>query len=118
MLASVHERYPKSDRRKFGWGQSHRFCSGYYGSGLPPFADRCANRLGLQLSAITADLSAVRNDSEQYSKLESKRQIHTTRVFSNQKMGLELVIERCRLAITASAVQGSRLLERAVGVQK
>src|SRR5215469_13478571 len=32
-------------------------------------------------------------------------------------MGVELVIERCGLAITASAVQGLRLLERAVGVQ-
>ena len=32
-------------------------------------------------------------------------------------MGVELVIERCCLAITASAVQGLRLLERAVGVQ-
>ena len=32
-------------------------------------------------------------------------------------MGVELVIERCCLAITASAVQGLRLLERAVGVR-
>ena len=117
-MASFHERYPKSDRRKSGWGQSHRFCSGYYGSGLPLFADRCANRLGLQLSAITADLSAVRNDSEQYSKLDSKASDSYYQSLFKPKMGVELVIERCRLAITASAVQGSRLLERAVGVQK
>ena len=32
-------------------------------------------------------------------------------------MGVELVIEWCGLAITASAVQGLRVLERAVGVQ-
>jgi hypothetical protein len=32
-----------------------------------------------------ADLSAMRNDPRQYSKLDSKRLIHTARFFSNQK---------------------------------
>jgi len=35
-----------------GLGQSRRFCSGYYASGLSPFADH-AQMPGLQLTAIT-----------------------------------------------------------------
>ena|SRR5215469_7690243 len=55
-------------------GQSCRFCSGYYGSDLRPFADRSTNGLWLQLNA--------RSRSPTVARLRFPRHRHDTELAS------------------------------------